>query len=92
MVPNIPWFLGGDFNEILNLAEKHDGQIRYPRKMSDLNMVLMECGLSDLVFEGYPFTWSKNREAPWTVRMNVRILFEVFGNALGIAPDLYTCF
>lgn len=66
MVPNIPWFLGGDFNEILNLAEKHDGQIRAHRKMSDLNMVLMERGLSDVGFEGYPFTWSKNREPPWT--------------------------
>lgn len=65
---SMPWFIGGDFNEILNHSEKQGGRFRLPRQMNNFNQVLAECALSDLGFEGYPFTWSNNREALRTVR------------------------
>lgn len=63
-----PWFLGGDFNEILTAGEKLGGGARAPRQMTSFNTALSVCGLTDLGFEGYPFTWSNGREHPHMVR------------------------
>lgn len=65
---SLPWFLGGDFNEILTAGEKLGGGARGPRQIASFNTALSVCGLTDLGFEGYPFTWSNGREHPHTVR------------------------
>lgn len=62
-----PWFLGGDFNEILHRSEKSGGRTRLPGQMAAFNSTLSDCGLSDLGFEGGSFTWTNNRAAPATV-------------------------
>lgn len=70
----MPWFIGGDFNEILSDSEKHGGRIGLPRQMNDFNLTLTESGLSDLSFEGYLFTWSNNRETPRTDRCQLDLV------------------
>lgn len=62
-----PWFVGGDFNEILNSSEKEGGRVRRPGQMMAFNMALKDCGLSDLGYEGCKYTWSNNRPASGTV-------------------------
>lgn len=70
--PGMPWYIGGDFNEILRDSVKlQGGRIRLPRQMNDFNLALTESWLYDLSFEGYPFTWSNNREAHRTVRYHL---------------------
>lgn len=63
-----PWFIGGDFNEILSSREKECGQIRGPNLMTAFNAALVDCGLSDMGYEGCHFIWSSNRLATRTVR------------------------
>lgn len=62
------WFVGGDFNEILHNGEKEGGRIRSANHMSAFNSALIDCGLTDMGFEGRQFTWSNNQAAPRTVR------------------------
>ncbi|XP_012851712.1 PREDICTED: uncharacterized protein LOC105971405 [Erythranthe guttata] len=64
----MPWLLGGDFNEILSNSEKTGGNARLPASIRAFRNTLEDCSLSDLGFEGSPFTWSNNRHAPDTVR------------------------
>lgn len=65
---NLQWFLGGDYNEILNVGKEVGGGSLAPRQTSGFNLALSECGLADVRFEGYPFTWSNGRVHPNTVR------------------------
>lgn len=65
---SLPWFLGGDFNEILHEGEKMGGGSRAPRQMGAFNSALAENGLVDIGFEGFPFTWWNCREFPNTIR------------------------
>ena len=46
-----PWLLAGDFNEILFEAEKKGGNA------CDIDF----CGLKDMGFSGYKYTWSNKR-------------------------------
>lgn len=56
-VSQAPWYVGGDFNEILNSSEKEGGIDRSPGLMNNFNNALMECQLIDLGFIGYPYTF-----------------------------------
>lgn len=46
------WFVGGDFNEILHNGENEGGQFRSPAQMAAFNTALLDCGLTDMGFEG----------------------------------------
>ncbi|XP_012827280.1 PREDICTED: uncharacterized protein LOC105948608 [Erythranthe guttata] len=65
---NLPWMVGGDFNEILDNAEKKGGPQKSPASIRAFRDTLVDCGLADIGFNGDPFTWSNNRNEPYTVR------------------------
>ncbi|XP_073152580.1 uncharacterized protein [Henckelia pumila] len=54
---NLPWLIGGDFNEILFESEKMGGQRRSIVQMTAFSNVMEDCGLHDLGCTGDPFTW-----------------------------------
>uniref|UniRef100_A0A803QHU6 Reverse transcriptase domain-containing protein n=1 Tax=Cannabis sativa TaxID=3483 RepID=A0A803QHU6_CANSA len=51
----------GDFNEILSNQNKLGGGLRNERQIDDFREVLDSCSLSQLPFEGDPYTWTKGR-------------------------------
>ena len=57
----LPWLCSGDFNEILDQKEKSGGLPKDPFLMMDFTDVLKECGLVDMGWRGYSFTWSNKR-------------------------------
>jgi hypothetical protein len=62
----LPWCCLGDFNEVVKLEEMC-GRFRRPEKqMQAFRNVLDDCGLVDLGFHGFPFTWCNNRDPPHT--------------------------
>lgn len=55
------WICFGDINDTLSGEEKKGGN---PRSFEDLNLgrsTIADCGLQDLRFIGYPFTWANRR-------------------------------
>lgn len=58
---SVPWLCGGDFNEILKLEEKKEGLIRSLDDIEAFKDGLVMSGLSNLGYDGYPFTWSNRR-------------------------------
>lgn len=64
----LPWIVGGGHNEILSNEEKEGGVARLDQLIEMFRLALMDCSLMDLIYEGDKFTWSNNREAPYTVR------------------------
>jgi hypothetical protein len=62
----LPWCCLGDFNEIVKLEEMHGRFSRSKRQMQAFQDVLDDCGLVDLGFNGFPFTWCNNRDPPNT--------------------------
>lgn len=54
---SLPWCILGDFNCILHSSEKRGGQ-GYPQWLvSGFRNAIIDCGLSDIGFDGHPFTW-----------------------------------
>ncbi|KAM7255196.1 hypothetical protein ACFE04_020437 [Oxalis oulophora] len=56
----LPWIVGGDFNEIVSNDEKRGGCLRPERQMESFRMVLEDCGLREIQSEGPWFTWKNN--------------------------------
>lgn len=65
---DLPWIVGGDFNEILENSEKEGGNLKLPYHLEAFRVALDDCSLSDIGWVGDPFTWSNRRENPHTVR------------------------
>ncbi|XP_073030650.1 uncharacterized protein [Primulina eburnea] len=65
----IPWLVGGDFNEIFFDSEKLGGNMRAPTQMQAFREALDFCELQDLHCSGEFFTWVNCRESN-------RIMFE----------------
>ncbi|XP_073307184.1 uncharacterized protein [Primulina huaijiensis] len=59
----IPWLIGGDFNEICYDSEKLGGNRRAPRQMQAFREVLELCELQDLHCSGEFFTWVNRRDS-----------------------------
>ncbi|KAH7837684.1 hypothetical protein Vadar_016646 [Vaccinium darrowii] len=55
------WVLWGDMNDILCAEEKNGGVVRPSWSFHGFQNFIDECGLVDLGFSGYPFTWRNNR-------------------------------
>lgn len=62
----LPWCAIGDFNDFLHQSEKR-GDSRHPNYLiNGFRRAVEDCGLMDLRFEGYPFTWERGRgQANW---------------------------
>ncbi|CAL2255003.1 unnamed protein product [Prunus armeniaca] len=56
-----PIVLLGDFNDILQATEKQGGTPHSTSSMCNFRNFVVNCGLLDLEFVGYPFTWSNRR-------------------------------
>ncbi|XP_074301324.1 uncharacterized protein LOC141632703 [Silene latifolia] len=56
----VPWVCLGDFNEVLFLNEMKGGT-RAQWQMNNFQEAVDECGLSDVKFEGYAFTWDNGQ-------------------------------
>ncbi|KAF7143502.1 hypothetical protein RHSIM_Rhsim05G0149000 [Rhododendron simsii] len=50
-----------DFNDILDQGEKRGGVLRDRWSFVRFQSFIEACGLADLGFRGYPFTWGNNR-------------------------------
>jgi len=59
---NLPWLIGGDLNEILFPSEKKGGGLKSQGVLDFFCNTLDSCGLHDLGFTGYEFTWENRRE------------------------------
>lgn len=55
------WICMGDINDTISLAERRGGNPRSFTQMQVGRDSIEECGLLDLGFNGYPFTWSNGR-------------------------------
>ncbi|CAN0860154.1 LINE-1 retrotransposable element ORF2 protein [Linum grandiflorum] len=58
------WLCVGDFNQICSGAENAGGRLKSERQMLNFNNALEDCGLRDLGFIGYPFTWDNGCDPP----------------------------
>nr|POE69772.1 hypothetical protein CFP56_24145 [Quercus suber] len=57
----LPWVCLGNFNEIFSSDEKNGGSPRQVTPMLAFRHTLLQCGLVDLGFRGYRFTWRNGR-------------------------------
>jgi hypothetical protein len=71
MLSNLPWLLACDFNEIVELGEKHGRKDRCLSQMTAFRDALADCSLMDLGYLGPPLTWSNRREEDELVRVVV---------------------
>lgn len=56
-----PWCVIGDFNDLMSQSEKR-GRLPHPSSLiQGFNEAVNDCGLHDLGFHGYEFTWDKSR-------------------------------
>ena len=56
-----PWLCIGDFNAMLSSSEKQSRCPPTQSQMDEFRMALDFCGLADLGFVGFPFTWNNKR-------------------------------
>lgn len=54
---NLPWSIGGDFNVIMNVADRDGGARPNYNAINDFATCVIDCGLNDVGFEGETFTW-----------------------------------
>uniref|UniRef100_A0A803PRY6 Reverse transcriptase domain-containing protein n=1 Tax=Cannabis sativa TaxID=3483 RepID=A0A803PRY6_CANSA len=66
--PSLPWLVIGDFNEILSNENKSGGCLRNEQHMEAFRKTLDHCKLHEMLFEGDPFTWIKNRSGVSTIK------------------------
>ncbi|GKC34385.1 RNA-directed DNA polymerase, eukaryota, reverse transcriptase zinc-binding domain protein [Tanacetum coccineum] len=56
----MPWFIGGDFNVTLKVAEHSSGSSVMSADMHDFNDCINQIELEDISSTGLNFTWTKN--------------------------------
>ncbi|GKV50648.1 hypothetical protein SLEP1_g57349 [Rubroshorea leprosula] len=86
-LPNVPWLVGGDFNEIRDLCERSDWQSIscLPKESEVFNKMLNEVEVHDLPTAGSFFTWSNKRNLDPIAKKLDRLMvnqfwFDVFPN------------
>lgn len=61
----------GDFNEALFQTDQLGGNQRAFSQMEDFRDCLADCGLADLGFSGYPYTWDNKRDGLENVQVRL---------------------
>jgi hypothetical protein len=56
------WLCLGDLNDILSLEEKVGGTVRSQTQIGIGRRMVEACGLQDMGFDGYPYTWTTGRQ------------------------------
>lgn len=69
------WLCCGDFNDILSNEEKSGGNIRSFTQLSLSRNAVEDCNLLDLGFNGYPFTWSNDRQGSGRIQCRLDRVF-----------------
>ncbi|KAK8356493.1 hypothetical protein V6Z12_A05G357600 [Gossypium hirsutum] len=86
---NEKWIIGGDFNAILDEAEKEGGRRKSTVLMEDFRTIFDELAMVDLKTNNGWFTWVNNREG--TARVKERLdRFLISANAVNSFPFLET--
>lgn len=49
----------GDFNDIISSSEKRGGSHQPPKQMADFKDTISTCGLIDLGYQEYKYTWRR---------------------------------
>lgn len=58
---NLPWCIIRDFDDLLSVEDKC-GRVEHPPwLLSGFREAVIDCNLTDICLEGYPFTWSKGK-------------------------------
>jgi len=58
---DLPWLVSGDFNEVFYNYEKRGGADKNQAVLDSFCATFEECGLFDLGYSGYAFTWDNRR-------------------------------
>ncbi|KAG4182229.1 hypothetical protein ERO13_A09G031322v2, partial [Gossypium hirsutum] len=86
---NEGWIVAGDFNAILNNAEKEGGRKKPRSSMEDFCKLIEELALVDVKTTNGWFTWTNNREGPDLVKERLD-RFLISDNLVGNMPFLTT--
>ncbi|KAL2928218.1 Neuron navigator 3 [Bienertia sinuspersici] len=70
------WLCAGDFNQFLYKEEKTGGPMREQNLLDDFKLALEDCGLLDLGYIDFPYTW-------WNGRDGCQIVHERLDRMLG---------
>ena len=68
---DLPWICVGDYNEALFQTDQLGGNHRPFAQMEDFRDCLAECGLADLGFCGYPYTWDNKRDGIENIKVRL---------------------
>ncbi|KAM6567220.1 hypothetical protein CsatA_026348 [Cannabis sativa] len=68
VAPHLPWFVIGDFNEILSNSNKSGGALRSESQMDAFRKAIDKGCLYETLVDGDPFTWAKNQAAANTLK------------------------
>jgi hypothetical protein len=64
---DLPWCIIGNFNDLLSQEDKR-GIHPHPNWLCNgFRSAVSDCDLSDILLEGYPFTWIKSRGSPHVI-------------------------
>lgn len=88
---DIPWILGGDFNEIIHHSERSLSVVHSTTpQMAEFRDTLHQMGMFDLRFQGPLFTWTNHQpESPIAKKLD-RLL--VNSHAISLFPNSTTTF
>jgi len=81
------WCIFGDFNDNLQVNEKRGRNIRPQWLINGFRHAVLDSGLSNVPFDGYPFTWFKSLGTPRAVEERLdralanNLWFNMFPNA-----------
>lgn len=65
---NLPWIIGGDFNEIMFNKEKKGGPPKPYSLLNDFCDAIRNCELIDIGFSCDRYTWSRNRQVKDSIK------------------------